>query len=192
VGKIVTVERKDGKAVATCDGAEEKEIKKEHFEDKLDRALLPGKPVGVGDEWEADPEKLKEWFDDGDGEVEEAAMKCRLAAVEEKFGQKCAKIEADIKVKGTGANEDTGEKQTTTITAKGAIWFGLEAGRALGIEMSGKLKVKGKTPQGAAMRISIDLKMTGEGKLGEADFEAPADEGGGKEEEEAEEEGSGK
>ena len=96
--------------------------------------------------------------------------------VEEKFGQKCAKVTVKISMKATG-KDDAGQKTKTKITLEGPVWFGLTAGRSLGMELEGKLVVNGSLPNGQPMKIDIDLKAKGESKPGVADFEAKAEEG---------------
>lgn len=188
VGHIVTVEMKDGKPVATCEAGTEKELKKEKMGEEIDEALIPGKPVNVGDTWEGDPAQVKKAFAPDDGEVEEASVTCKLEAVEEKFGQKCAKVTVKISMKATG-KDDAGQKTKTKITLEGPVWFGLTAGRSLGMELEGKLVVNGSLPNGQPMKMEIDLKAKGESKPGVADFEAKAEEGDEEEGEGEEEEG---
>jgi hypothetical protein len=187
VGHILTIEMKDGKPVATCEGGDEKELKKEKMGEEIDEALLPGKPVNVGDSWEGDPEQAKKAFAPDDGVVEEASVSCKLEGVEEKFGQKCAKVIVKIAIKATG-KDDAGQKTKTKITLEGPVWFGMTAGRSLGMELEGKMEMNGSA-NGQPMKIEIDLKAKGESKVGVADFEAEAETGDDEEEEEEEEEG---
>lgn len=187
VGLVLTIEMKDGKPVATCEGGDEKELKKEKMGEEIDEALIPGKPVNVGDSWEGDPEQVKRAFAPDDGEAEEASVSCKLEAIEEKFGQKCAKISVKIMVKATG-KDDAGQKTKTKITLEGPVWFGMTAGRSLGMELEGKMEMSGSA-NGQPMKIEIDLKAKGESKPGVADFEAEAETGDDEEEEEEEEEG---
>lgn len=194
LGKVVIVEVKDGKASATCEGAgedAEAELKKEKTGLEMDAAMLPGKPVNVGDSWEGDPEKLKKAFGgDEEEEVSEAKLTCTLEGMEEKFGEKCAKIKAKVTLKGT--REENGQKLKTSITLEGPVWFGTKAGRVLGMELEGKMKMSGGEEGGQKIKLTIDLKAKGESKTGVADFDAEPQPGageGGDEEEEEEEDG---
>lgn len=190
LGKVVIVEVKDGKPVATCEDAgedAEAELKKEKTGLEMDAAMLPGKPVNVGDSWEGDPEKLKKAFGGDDEEVSEAKLDCTLEGMEEKFGEKCAKIKAKVTLKGT--REENGQKLKTSITLEGPVWFGTKAGRVLGMELEGKMKMSGGEEGGQKIKLTIDLKATGGSKTGVADFDAEPQPGAGEGEEEEEEEG---
>lgn len=198
LGKLLTVESVDGKRSATFDGAgeeEEAELKKEKTGLEIDVAIVPGKPVNVGDEWEADPEKVKGAFGgDEDEEITDATLTCKLEGIEEKYGEKCAKIIVKLSTKGTQSKD--GQTMKQSIALEGPVWFGLKAGRSLGMELEGKLKSSGDMPNGQKMKLTISLKAKGESKTGVADFDAKPETGGGEEteedEDEGEEEGSGK
>lgn len=191
VGKILTVEEADGKVTATGEGADEKELEHEKIGTEIDEALLPGKPVNVGDSWEADKDKVKAAFGREEDEIEEATLSCKLEAVEEKFGQKCAKLTVKLATKGT--TMANGQKMKQTFALEGPVWFGLTSGRALGMELKGKMKLSGSGgPQ--KIKVALEVTMNGDAKVGEADFTqkpilGAEDEGG--EEEEEEENGGG-
>jgi hypothetical protein len=198
LGKLITVELKDGKHEATFEGAGEEEaaeLKKEKMGIEIDSALVPGKPVNVGDSWEADPEKAKNAFGGDEGEeITEASLACTLESIEEKFGQKCAKIKVKLTTKGT--RTENNQKMKISLAVEGPVWFGLTAGRTLGMELEGKLKSSGDMPNGQKMKLTINLKIAGTSKVGEADFKAKTEKGGsteegGDDEEEEEESGGG-
>ncbi|MCE9583642.1 MAG: hypothetical protein K8T20_14255 [Planctomycetes bacterium] len=174
LGKVVTVELKDGKNVPSCEGVDAKDLKKEKMGMEIDTAMLPGKPVSVGDTWEGDKEKIKKAFGNDDDEMDEATLSCKLEAVEEKYGEKCAKISIKLSTKGTTSNGN--EKMKQAITLEGSVWFGLKTGRSVGMDCKGKMKLSGGLPGGKGkMKIAIDLTATGESKVGEADFSAKTD-----------------
>ncbi|MEK7466980.1 MAG: hypothetical protein AAB074_06140 [Planctomycetota bacterium] len=190
LGKLLTVTLKDGKREATFEGAGEdaaEELKKEKMGIEIDAAMVPGKPVNVGDSWDADPEKAKLAFGGDEGEeITDASVACKLESLEEKFGQKCAKIHVKVTTKGT--RTENGQTMKITLSVEGPVWFGLTAGRSLGMELEGKLKSSGEMPNGQKMKLTINLKMVGDSKMGEADFSAKPQPGGSEEEEEGEEE----
>ncbi|KAF0247126.1 MAG: hypothetical protein FD180_65 [Planctomycetota bacterium] len=198
LGKLLTLEVKDGKPVTTFEGAgeaEAKELKKEKTGLEIDSAMVPGKAVNVGDSWEADPEKAKNAFGGDEGEeISEASLACTLESLEEKYGQKCAKIQVKLTTKGT--RTENGQKMKVSLSLEGPVWFGLTAGRTLGMDLEGKLKSSGDLPGGQKMKLTISIKAKAESKTGVADFSAKPEPGGGEEEgeeeEEEKEEGSGK
>jgi hypothetical protein len=129
----VTLARKDGKVVleekpADCDLAEEDL----GIGPDLD-VLLPGKPVGAGDRWEVDPQKLATLFDrDAPRKV---AGTCTLVRVAVEGGVRLARMQVSVTLEG--------EEKGTTISAalEGSFVFDVDLGRAVSASWRGRVKM---------------------------------------------------
>jgi hypothetical protein len=157
-----------------ADGADKDAISKEKAADRLTAAIASGRQVAVGNTWDADKEKLKEWAESefGGFAAKEAEMECKLGEFKDKDGQKCARIEINGKIKGAMKMGDK-ESGEMTLTVKGDLYYAIDLGLVTTIKCEGKLKADiEQGDQGQRLKLDLPLEWTSSVKVGEADFSA--------------------
>jgi hypothetical protein len=109
-GRTLVFEKKDGKFAVTPEG--DKPLSKEDLEGLtrkandnsgggLEDALLPAKPVKVGDAWKIEGKRIAEAFPDLDPDVEKSAGEGKLTKVYQKDGHQFGTIVLTVKVQVT-------------------------------------------------------------------------------------------
>ncbi|KAF0240670.1 MAG: hypothetical protein FD180_4824 [Planctomycetota bacterium] len=151
-------------------------LKKEPFGDPLTAAIASGKVVSVGNTWDADKDKTKEWLQtEFPGfDASEAEMQCKLGEIRDKDGVKCARVEIDLTAKGKIAAQGA-PSSDVTITLKGDVFWALDAGIVVNVKADGKIKgdLDVKTMNNgeeSKMKIDLTLEWRTSVKTGEADF----------------------
>lgn len=114
-------------------------------------SMLPGKPIGVGDEWEPDVAEIRQQFQLGPDD--KATVKCKFLAIGNVEGRKTA----DISVTGQLAKNNQGV--VSSITLGGVTQVDIETGQILNSDVVGKLthqgRQQGADPFGQPMIIDV-------------------------------------
>ena len=180
-GRVLILERKDGKTVATSaeKNVEPKDLASETLDDEWDVPLAAPGWVAAGDTWKPDAAAVKAWASARGRKVEEASLECKLVEVAPLRGRKCAKIEVDFAAKGTAKPGDKQPEQKIAWTLNGDVWWSLDDGRLVAFDLKGDLTLEwdvaaaeGKPEEKwkSAMKIGLE----GNSMPGEAEFGAGA------------------
>ena len=156
-GRLVTIERKDGKEQRTgVDGVPEAEQMTMALEDPLTK-LFPPNPVKIGETWEITGEGLKLIFTNGD--FTDGKITAVLSDVKEIGGRKCAFIRTAYDVNGKSP-----DGTTRKLSLSGTLTVWIDRGYVLAMSQSGRLTMadadpKTSQPNGEAV-ITGELKAT--------------------------------
>lgn len=187
VGHVLLLELKDGKIARSLESGvaavDQEQLAEQGIGIELDDAIASGKPVGPGDEWEGDAEKVAAWLElDLFKDATTASAKLKFEKFETKYGERCARLAIVLKGKGTAKMEGGGTGDLST-TVEGTLWFGTKSGRIVRMTATQKLKLewqdRGPDGKPAKVAMRVEGKVTGRSKIGVAEFE-PQDKGGGK------------
>ncbi|MBI2922558.1 MAG: hypothetical protein HYY18_16020 [Planctomycetes bacterium] len=185
VGHVLLIERRDGKLERSLESGaaavDQQQLAEQGIGIELDEAIASGRPVGPGDEWEGDPEKVEAWLElELFKDATAASAKLKFEKFETKYGERCARLAVVLKGEGTAKMEGGGTGDLST-TVDGTLWFGTKSGRIVRMTATQKLKLewqdRGPDGKPAKVAMRVEGKVTGRSKIGIADF---GDEGGGK------------
>lgn len=176
-GRILALERKDGRTAATCAerNVDPKELVSETLDDEWSMPVWPRGPVSKGDEWKADAASVKSWAASRGRKVEDATLSCRLSGFETRQGRRCARIAVDFAAKGTAKPGEKQPDQTLAWTLNGDVLWSLDDGRVVAFALKGDLQI-GWTVEAAGGKpeerwtSTMAIELSGEATAGTASF----------------------
>jgi hypothetical protein len=122
--------------------------------------FIPGKEVAVGDSWEIEEAKLREFVgEDEKMKVTEIKATCKFESIDATKAGDVAKVTFTMTVKGTVADDQLGELPLEGTT-EGHYLFDLTTSRCTRVEIKTAMgfEKEVKTPQG---NVKVTYKMTG-------------------------------
>lgn len=176
-GRVLTLERKDGRTRATSleKNVEPRDLASETLDDEWDVPVAAPGPVAVGDTWKPDGAAVKAWASARGRTVEEASLECKLAEIAPLEGRSCARLEIEFAAKGTTKPGERQPEQRVAWTLKGNVWWSLDDARVVAFDLKGKLTLEWEIEAAAGKpaekwRSSMKIGLEGKSAPGEAEF----------------------
>ncbi|MCE9583641.1 MAG: hypothetical protein K8T20_14250 [Planctomycetes bacterium] len=174
VGRLLTLERKDGKSVATCaeKNVNPSELHSETLDDEWDIPLATATPVALHESWKPDARSVQSWAGARGRKIDSATLDCTWAEQTTTAGRNCARIEISFAAKGTMKAGDKQPEQKVEWTLDGDVWWSLDDARVVKFDLKGDLKLEWDVEaKGEHWVTKNKIRLVGTSTPGEAKFE---------------------
>lgn len=162
VGHLIVLDGRGPSTKQMCDDldVDYEALAKYKLRHEIEAVIAPGKSVKIGDSWQGNPERLRSWLDDEEAGVREASVTCRLVAIEDREGERVARIDLEISATGVAPKEQGFDTSEVVLTSRGEALYSFQSGLCvhLTFEWIGRVIGEFSAPDGRKCRFEMDLK----------------------------------